>query len=221
MDALGISAFDLGVIGILLLGALTGLVTGFVRGGLFVLSWAGAGVVTLYGFSTVSPYARRYIETTWLADLAGATALFVVALIVLHLISQLLSKWVRSSRLNALDRSFGLLAGLVTAALAISVAYLFLSDIWENDPPDWIREARTRPVVETAALMVRDVMPEAIIGAAGAQLEQIRERSSGIDAAREAIDRLSLPPKTTATEPRPGYNDRDRQELDRLIQSNQ
>jgi len=38
MDALGISPFDLAVIGLLVLGALTGLVTGFVRGGLFLLS---------------------------------------------------------------------------------------------------------------------------------------------------------------------------------------
>ena len=59
MDALGISLFDLAVIGILLLGALTGLVTGFVRGGLFVASWAGAGAVTVFGLSTVSPYARQ------------------------------------------------------------------------------------------------------------------------------------------------------------------
>jgi membrane protein required for colicin V production len=151
----------------------------------------------------------------------GGTALFVVALIVLHLISQLLSRWVRSSRLNALDRSFGLLAGLVTAALAISVGFLFLSDIWDNDPPDWVREARTRPVVETSALLVRDVLPEAIIGAAGARLEKIRDSTSNIDAARQAIDRLSLPPKTSAPTARPGYNDRDRQELDRLIEKNQ
>ncbi|MCZ6454133.1 MAG: CvpA family protein, partial [Alphaproteobacteria bacterium] len=62
MDALSISPFDLAVIGVLILGALTGLVTGFVRGGLFVLSWAGAGAVTVFGFSTASPYARQYIE---------------------------------------------------------------------------------------------------------------------------------------------------------------
>lgn len=221
MDVLGISPFDLAVIGILLLGALTGLVTGFVRGGLFVLSWAGAAVITLFGFPTASTYARQYIETTWLADLAAGAALFLVALIVLHLISQLLSRWVRTSRLNALDRSFGLLAGLVTAALAISIGFLFLSDIWAEDPPDWVREARTRPVVETAALLVRDVLPEAIIGAAGARLEKIRDRTGGIDAAREAIDRLSLPPKTSAPAARPGYNDSDRQELERLIEKNQ
>jgi membrane protein required for colicin V production len=217
MELFGISPFDLAIIGVLLIGALTGLVTGFVRGGLFLLSWAGAGAVTVFGFPAVSPYARQYIETSWLADLAGGTALFVVALIVLHLISNLLSRWVRTSRLNALDRSFGLLAGFGTAVVAIGIGYLFLSDIWAQDPPDWVREARTRPMVESTSLLVRDILPESIVGAAG---EHLRKRTGGIDSAREAIDRLSLPPKTPASSALPGYNERERQELDRLIQRN-
>lgn len=221
MEALGISIFDLAVIGLLLLGALTGLVTGFVRGGLFVLSWVGAAVVTLYGFERVSPIARQRIEPTWLADLAGGAVLFVIALIILHLISQLLSRWVRSSRLNALDRSFGLLAGLATAALAIAVGYLFLSDIWADEPPDWLNKARTRPIVETAALVVRDVLPENVVGAAGAQLERVRDQANQLESARQALERLSQPPKTPAPAGQPGYNDRERQDLDRLIERNQ
>ncbi len=221
MDVLGISPFDLGVIVLLLLGALSGLVMGFVRGSLFLLSWAGAAIITVYGFSTTSTYARQYIESDLLADLAGGVGLFVVALIVLHLISQLLSRWVRSSRLNALDRSFGLLAGLGAAVVIIAVGFLFLSDIWEQDPPDWVREARTRPVVESAALLARDVLPKEVIGRVGERLEGHRNTTNTLDSAREAIDRLSLPPKTTAPASRPGYNERERQELDRLIQNNQ
>lgn len=220
MDALGISPFDLAIIGLLLLGALVGLVTGFVRGGLFVLSWAGAGAVTVFGFSTASPYARQYIETAWLADLAGGAVLFVVALIVLHLVSQLLSRWVRSSRLNALDRSFGLLAGLGTAVVAIAIGYLFLSDIWAEDPPEWLEAARTRPVVESAALLVRDILPETVVGTAGVHLEKVQDSAAKIESAKRALERLSQPPKTSAPAARPGYNERERQELDRLIQNN-
>ncbi|MDH3739190.1 MAG: CvpA family protein [Alphaproteobacteria bacterium] len=221
MDALGISPFDLAVIGVLLVGALTGLVTGFVRGGLFVVSWAGATAATLFGFTFVSPYARQYIETTWLADLAGGAVLFVAALIILHLISHLLSRWVRSSRLNALDRSFGLLAGLGTAAIAIATGYLFLSDVWADEPPKWVAESRTLPVVESAALFVRDVLPEDIVGTTGAHLEKLRDSAVQLDSAREALERLSQPPKTPASSTRSGYNEQERQELDRLIQNNQ
>ncbi len=221
MEALGISPFDLAVIGILIVGALSGLVTGFVRGGLFILSWAGAGAVTIFGFPTVSPIARQYVEPTWLADLAGGAALFVVALIILHLLSQLLSRWVRTSRLNAVDRSLGLVAGLVSSAVAIAIGFLFLSDIWADEPPVWLEEARTRPIVESGALMVRDVLPESIVGTAGAHLERARERAQALDSARQALERLSQPPKTQAPAAPTGYNDEARQEVDRLIQQNQ
>jgi membrane protein required for colicin V production len=208
MDVLGISLFDLAVVGLLLVGALFGLATGFVRGGLFVLSWVGAGVVTVLGFTTISPYARQYIDSTLLADIVGGAVLFVVALIILHLFSQLLSRWMRSSWLNALDRSFGLLAGLGTAAIAIAIGYLFLSDIWAEDPPEWLEVARTRPVIESAALSIRDVLPESVVGQAGAHLKKARDRAILLDSARRAVERLSQPPKTSAPATRPEYNER-------------
>lgn len=210
MDALGISSFDLAVVGLLLVGALFGLAMGFVRGGLFVLSWVGAGVVTVFGFTTISPYARQYIESTLLADIVGGAVLFVVALIILHLFSQFLGRWMRSSWLNALDRSFGLLAGLGTAAIAIAIGYLFLSDIWAEDPPEWLEVARTRPVIESAALSMRDLLPESIVGPAGAHLKKARDRAILPDSARQAVERLSQPPKTSAPATRPGYNERER-----------
>lgn len=221
MEQLGIAPFDIAVIAILVLCALFGLVTGFVRGGLFVLSWAGAAIVTLYGFASVRPLARQYIEPAWLADLIGGAVLFIVALIVLHLVSHILSGWVRSSSLNALDRSLGLLAGGALGAVIISVVFLFLSDIWEDKRPDWVETARTRPVVEVAALFVRDILPPDIIGNTGAKLREMQQRAQDADAAKQALERLSSPPESSAPQAEPGYNERQRQELDRLIQETQ
>ncbi|MBT3399933.1 MAG: CvpA family protein, partial [Rhodospirillaceae bacterium] len=112
MEFGGFSVFDIAVLAIIFLGALFGLVTGFVRGGLFVASWIGAGLITIYGLEHVSPISNQYINPAWLADLVAGGGLFIVALIVLHLLSHMLSGWVRAGRLNALDRSLGLLAGL-------------------------------------------------------------------------------------------------------------
>ena len=42
MENLPINGLDIGVIAVLFVGALIGLAVGFVRGGLFVLSWLGA-----------------------------------------------------------------------------------------------------------------------------------------------------------------------------------
>lgn len=221
MELGGFSVFDIAVLAIIFLGALFGLVTGFVRGGLFVASWVGAGLITIYGLDRVTPIADRYIQPAWLADLVAGGVLFVAALIVLHLLSHILSGWVRAGRLNALDRSLGLLAGLATAGIVISIAFLFLSDIFGDDPPSWVEEARTRPAVERGALLVKDLLPANMIGDTGDALERARDRANDIDAARQALDRLTRPPETAAPAPQEGYNERERDRLEDLIRQNQ
>jgi membrane protein required for colicin V production len=221
MELLGFNAFDLGIIVFLLLGAIFGFVTGFVRGGLFVASWIGAIVATIYAFPLVRPLAREHISPDWLADIIGGAVLFVLALVILYLASHMLSGWVRNSRLNALDRSLGLLAGAATAILVIAAGYLPLSDTIADDPPDWIEGSRTRPYVETAALFVRDMLPDDFLGKTGEALQQGRDRIDAIEDTRQAVDRLTAQPKTSAPEERPGYKDESREQLDQLIRESQ
>ena len=221
MEIAGFSGFDIGVLAIVFLGALFGLVTGFVRGGLFVASWIGAGLITIYGFETVTPFAAQYIQPVWLSELIAGAVLFILALIVLHLISHMLSGWVRSGRLNALDRSLGLLAGLVASILVICVAFLFMSDVWGDDAPEWVESARTRPSVERGAILVRDLLPENLIGQTGAALERAQQRANDVDAAREALDKLTRPPETSAPPAQEGYKDCVRQGIEDLIRENQ
>lgn len=221
MEIAGFSGFDIGVLAVVFLGALFGLVTGFVRGGLFVASWVGAGLVTIYGFEQATPLAAQYIQPEWVADLVAGAALFIIALIVFHLISHMLSGWVRSGRLNALDRSLGLLAGLVSALLVICVGYLFMSNTLEDDTPDWIETARTRPAVERGALLVRDLLPPGIVGEAGSALQRAQQRANDVDAARKALDRLTRPPETSAPPAQEGYKEGEREGLEDLIRKSQ
>ncbi len=221
MEIAGFSVFDVTVLGLLFLGALFGLVLGFVRGGLFVASWVGAGLVTIYGFERVFPIAEQYIDSKFLAQIVAGAALFIVALIVFHLIGHILSGWVRSGRLNALDRSLGLLAGLATAAAVVCAAYLFMGDDLVDDAPEWIETARTRPAVERGALLVRDLLPADVIGNTGAALEKARRGAKSIDAVREAVDQLASPPETPAQPAEEGYKDGTRESIDNLIRKAQ
>lgn len=221
MEFGGFSVFDIAVLAIIFLGALFGLVTGFVRGGLFVVSWIGAGLVTIFGLEHVTPISSKYIEPSWLAELIAGAILFIAALIVFHLLSHMLSGWVRAGRLNALDRSLGLLAGLATAGIVISITFLFLSDVFQDEPPPWVETARTRPAVEHGALLIKDLLPAMIIGETGAALERAQDRANNVDAARKALERLSSPPESSALPPQEGYNERDRESLEDLIRQNQ
>jgi membrane protein required for colicin V production len=220
LNILTISPFDIAIAGIIIFGALTGLILGFVRGGLFVLSWAGAIAITVFAYTTVSGYSRQYIETIWLADLVGGLILFVVALTILILTSQLLSRWVRSGRLNTLDRSFGLITGIGVAIIIIAISYLFTNNIWQDDPPSWILESRTLPLVESSALLAAEILPKKIVGSASQHLEKIRGQAKSFNSVKEAKELLSQPPKLPSVKTTKGYNERQRREADNLFEKN-
>ena len=63
MENLPINGLDIGVVAVLFVGALVGLAVGFVRGGLFVLSWLGAarqaGATVLIGDAGRSYFPRE------------------------------------------------------------------------------------------------------------------------------------------------------------------
>ncbi|MHA1566639.1 MAG: CvpA family protein [Alphaproteobacteria bacterium] len=221
IEGLDISVFDIAVIGVLVLGGLIGLTTGFVRGGLFVASWVGAILVTLYGLPLVQPLARQHI-TPVAADLIAGSALFLVALVFFHIVSHLFSGWVRHSRLNVLDRSLGLAAGLVSTGLIIATAFLFLTDkTAPNDQPDWLRGSRSRPFIEITALFVRDFLPEDIRTKFGVALERSRSGIESIERSGRILQQLNQAPPTNVKPTDPGYSTRNRTDLKRLIEGNQ
>ncbi len=221
IEGLDISVFDIAVIGMLVIGGLIGLTTGFVRGGLFVASWVGAIIVTLYGLPFVQPLARQYMPPV-AADLIGGSALFLVALVFFHIISHMFSGWVRHSRLNVLDRSLGLAAGLVSTGLIIATAFLFLTDkTAPSDQPDWLRQSRSRPFIEITALFVRDFLPEDIRTKFGVALERSRSGVDAIERSGRILQRLNQAPPANIKPADPGYSERNVNELNRLIEGNQ
>ncbi|MGE0256125.1 MAG: CvpA family protein [Alphaproteobacteria bacterium] len=216
-----VGAFDIAVVVVVVLGGLLGLSTGFLRGGLFILSWVGAALVTLHAFPYARPLARQHVQPDLIADIGAGAVVFIAALVMLHIVAGLLSGWVRGSRLNALDRSLGLLGGLACGAALVAVVYLPLSDMVGDDQPEWLATARTRPLVERAALIVRQALPEEMVRETGKLLEQRRREAETLDRVRQDYDRLTRPPATATPQagtPQGGYGANERNALDRKIE---
>lgn len=210
---------DIAVIGIVLFSGLVAFSLGLVRVVLALLGWAGAAVATLYGFSYARPIARHYISVPILADAAAGATIFIGTLIVLTIISHAIGHRVRGSGLSALDRSLGLVFGFGVGAVLACLAYLGLAWAIDLPPqldqqPPWIREARTRPLVEWGANTLRSLAPKSWGIAPPAS-----GSSSGTLNSNEALQKLLEPPiRQPAGQPAPqGYTDRERREMDRLI----
>ncbi len=220
MEALGIDVVDLVVLGIILFGGLIGLITGFLRGGLFVLSWIGAIFVTWHGFPHAQPIAQQYIESDLVADVAAGAALFLVALITLHLISHVLSGWVRNSRMNALDRTLGLVTGLATATAMLGAAYLFVTPDNGAEPPV-LQGAKTLPVLQAAASFVERLTPAEVRRRFDATRNSGERSLRRAEESRRALELLASPPPTKSREQQPGYQTGERNQLNRLIEGSQ
>jgi len=198
MTLLGLNAFDLVVLAVVVLSGLFALMRGLVKEVLSIVSWVGALFVALYGFGYVAPYVSGMIQPAWLADVITGVGLFVAALIALGLVSSLISGAVHKSSAGALDRSLGFLFGLVRGAVIVCVAWLAMSRVLpSSDYPAWLKTARTLPLVERGANMLLGMVPGKTAPAPGHRVD------------------------TNAPDGRPGagYNDAERRDMNRLIQA--
>jgi membrane protein required for colicin V production len=234
MEATSINPTDIAVIVILLLSALLAFARGLVREVLSVGAWVGAAFSTLYLFPHVLPMVQQVVAKELVAKAVAGIGIFVVALILLSIISHQLSKGVRGSALSAVDRSLGFVFGIARGAVIVCLAYLSVA--WVFPPPEqprWLRDARTMPVIQSGADMLRNLVPDqtrsnaasaaqsAASAAAGAAMEKTNKAIQD-----EALRRLSTPRPTAASAtnadapaPESGYKDRDRSDLDHLFET--
>jgi membrane protein required for colicin V production len=194
---------DIIVIAVIAISAIVAFLRGFVREVLTVGSWLGAALVTLYGYGIVKPHFEQWISSKLAADIAGGLALFIGSLIVFSIISHILARFVRGSALTAVDRSLGLLFGLVRGAILTSLAYMILVGMDSNI----LQGARTAPMMAKGAEILRNMAPKEL--------------------ADELPSNLQLPPPTSISDeaqkrdatPRPAYKRRQNDDLQRLIET--
>ena len=201
-----------------------GLSVGLIKGGLWLMCWVGAIFATLYGYPYLEPAAagllmnRNIITNKWLADMAVGAGIFIVSLIFLFMASSMVTGWVRTSRMNALDRSLGFLAGIFAGVLIVSAVYIPFSSMWADKPedqPSIVREARLRPLVEWASSIVASLLPQAL-----AEKIPSADHGSGANGADKDFQALAAPPQPSAkTGSQEGYNSQQRSDMDRLLQT--
>ena len=222
MENLPLNIIDIGVLVVILFGGLMGLALGFVRGGLFIISWVGAGIITLITLPMAQPYARQYIKEQSFADLAAGVAIFLVTLVVLFLASSVIGGWVRKSRLNALDRSLGMLAGLITSVLIITGSYLVVENIWEEkDQPAMIKEAKSKPMIRLGAKFLNDVLPAnfKVMTKKAADDVTNKAKQTTDSVGKSVFEKLLKPEiEKSKDEQRPGYDNKERGSLNNAIE---
>jgi membrane protein required for colicin V production len=146
---------DIVVIAVVAISALIAFLRGFVREVLTIGSWLGASLVTLYGFPLLQPKFEQWISSKLAADIVCGISLFLGSLIIFSILSHMVARFVRGSALTAVDRSLGLLFGLVRGAILVSLAYMLILAL----DPSLLYKARTVPMMERGAEILKEMAP--------------------------------------------------------------
>ena len=152
---------DIVVAAVLLISGVIALFRGFVKETLTIAGWIGAIFITLYGYQHIAPLLTDFITDSWVAELVAASALFLVSLVILTIVSHLIASRVQGSVLGHLDRALGFVFGLVRGMALVSLVYLVGTLFWDEDNlPDEIHEAKSLPLVKIGADFLASLAPE-------------------------------------------------------------
>lgn len=150
------TGFDIAVLLLVGMGAITGFLRGLVQEILSLAAWVLALFAIHYLHTPLSQGLAPMIGTG-----SGAAVLaFALLLLVPYAFVKLVAGWLgarsRTSVLGPIDRllglGFGALKGLIIIVLAFSVLVLGYDTVWGiGGRPIWITQARTYPVVNAAS----------------------------------------------------------------------
>ncbi|HXE24088.1 MAG TPA: CvpA family protein [Roseiarcus sp.] len=226
------SYLDLAVLGIVLVSALLSMMRGFTREVLAIASWIAAALAAYYFYPLVMPYLTPYIHKDIIAQGAAVAIVFFVTLIIVSLFTVRMSDAILDSRIGPLDRSLGFVFGVARGFLLAVVAFaIFNWLVSEKQQPEWVRNARTRPVLTETAVRIVAMLPtdaaQTIDGWIQSRADEATKelgRANGAAGSRpkaEDDQPIAIPSQPqNKTDSTSGGSATDRQKLDALINKN-
>jgi membrane protein required for colicin V production len=148
------------LVGFTLVSAMLAMVRGFSREVLSVVSWIAAAAAAFFFYKPVIPYVQPYIDNDKIAMAAAAGIVFIIALIVVTVITMKLADWIIDSRVGALDRTLGFLYGAARGILVVAVALMFFNWLAGDKAPAWIDQAKSKPLLESIGAKIESLLPE-------------------------------------------------------------
>lgn len=205
-----LTLLDFILLGIMLVSGLLALARGFTREVLSLVAWAVAAVAAYFAIQRADlvnfvKTSIPYLDQEILAQVAVGAAAFLLALIILSIISVKISDYVVDSAAGSFDRSMGFIFGVARGFVFVAIAYLFYGWLIPADKQEpWVRNAYSLPMIKSAGEGLLSFMPP-----------DIAETLSNTALTREPEQPATQPPPEV---PESGYRSNDNQGLENLIQ---
>jgi membrane protein required for colicin V production len=188
---------------VLLTSALTGLWRGAAYEVVRVMSFLIAAAASLLALRVTGPIVREMMDPDWLATGVAVVAVFILVYVVLRLLGASLTQRVAAdSTLSALDRGVGFGFGLIRALVILGMFNLLFSAAAPPDKaPAWVTGAALFPLTAASGKVLRVFAPQA-----------------GQLTGRLAPAITSAVRQGATSDPKRGYSDDGRRQLDDLVE---
>ena len=212
---------DIILIGIMFVSGLLAMMRGFTREVLALLAWVGAFIATLVMYPILKAPVRAKIEPTILADTLVIAGVFISVLVVISVITMRFTDVLLESRVGALDRTLGFIFGVLRGLVLVVVAYLFFAWLVPiTDRPDWVRQARTLPLIVETGEYISSILPEEL---PRQMFDRLNEKSAP-DASEPSKpapqqEQPGVIPENNQESRNDGYRSSERRGLDQLLES--
>ncbi|MBX6426926.1 MAG: CvpA family protein [Variibacter sp.] len=218
-----LTLLDIILLVVMLISAILAMVRGFMREVLSIASWAAAALATVYAYPRLLPVAKQYVNHDLVAAGLVIAGVFLGTLLVVSVITIKISDMILDSRIGALDRTLGFLFGLARGLVIVVVAFLFF--VWlvpERSQPDWVRNAKSRVVLQSTGQALMSMLPDDPEGYLR-RLRRPREEQEPDSAPATPADprpqRSEAAPPARGQDEQPGYDRADRVGMQRLLEA--
>jgi membrane protein required for colicin V production len=220
---------DVAVVVVVLASAIYATYRGFVSESLDIFGWVAAAYATLFFGPWVAWWMRPMMNPPWLGEAAGYLLVFLIVLVPLHFTAGRISQNVKKSQVGTLDSVLGTAFGILRGIAIIGIAYLvFTAWVPYRTQPGWITSARLYPAIRASAEVVSSLIPDQNVRvpkerreSADPIVQKLMETSPepprpAAKPARKTVEPAPVKPKP---HPKKTYGAKDRQALDRLIET--
>lgn len=153
--------FDLIIVTLVLLSVGLGFLRGFCSEIFTMIGWVGAVLATIYFQNDLKPIGRDFIKSPWLADLATASAIFIVTMGLFAVVSHFATRGLHATKLGIIDRILGFGFGFLRAIILLGLAFFLYAYAYDvEERPDFVTEAHTTPMLEASAHWVAMFVPD-------------------------------------------------------------
>ena len=229
--------FDVIVLIVLLVSALIAFLRGAIREMLTILGVVGGMAAAWYAGPLLIPHMEGWLGVQEgvepekllgvlpydiLAKILAYGLVFIVVVIVLSIISHMLAEGARAIGLGPIDRTFGVIFGLLRGILLLGVVYFPFHLLLSQEKKDeWFKDSKTFFYVEQTSQAMVNMLPETTVEKFRKDAEAVQE---GVDT-REKLQGMDLLKKDAPANSDPaqndgkGYNEQFRDDMDRLFEN--